>query len=349
MRDAGGPCDLLAFAAGVPGRVSGHCFVITNPMARYFYRPTFLASLAICGAFLLGGVSAFGATETEPGEHAEEHAGVSIMAEPAFPTAKYLTSSIFVALLVTVLLLVLSRRATSRMELIPRRGAQNTFEALVEGLYNMLEAIVGKHMIARTFPLLATIFIYILVSNLSGLLPGVGTLGFGEKSGPLALSHITNPLLRPASADLNMTLAIAGLFMVLWLYWTFVVTGPVQFFKHTFGPKGGVEGFLKLVLIPIFAFVGIIETISIAFRLVSLSMRLYGNIFAGENLLHTMSTLGDKLPLPIAYLSSVVLPLPFYFLELLVGFIQAFVFMLLCAVYIQLSTTHDEEEGSHAH
>jgi F-type H+-transporting ATPase subunit a len=78
-------------------------------------------------------------------------------------------------------------------------------------------------------------------------------------------------------------------------------------------------------------------------------MRLYGNIFAGENLLHAMSTLGDKLPLPIAYLFSIVLPLPFYFLELLVGLIQAFVFMLLCAVYIQLSTTHDEEEDHPAH
>ena len=139
-----------------------------------------------------------------------------------------------------------------------------------------------------------------------------------------------------------MTLAIASLFMVLWLYWTFKVTGPIQFFKHTFGPKGGLEGFLKFVLIPVFAFVGVIEVISDAFRLVSLSMRLYGNIFAGENLLHTMSTLGDNLPLPIAYLSSVLLPLPFYFLELLVGLIQALVFMLLTAVFTLLICTHEE-------
>jgi F-type H+-transporting ATPase subunit a len=234
------------------------------------------------------------------------------------------------------------------MELIPR-GTQNLFEALVEGLYETLEGIVGKHMIARTFPLLATIFIYILTANWFGLLPGVGTIGFGEKSGPLALSEVTHPLLRPASADLNMTLAIAALFMCMWIYWTFTVTGPIQFLKHTFGPKGGLTGILKLILIPIFIFVGLIEMISIGFRLVSLSMRLYGNIFAGENLLHAMSTLGDKLPLPIAYLSSIILPLPFYFLELLVGLIQAFVFMLLCAVYIQLSTTHEEEETAHDH
>ena len=115
------------------------------------------------------------------------------MAQPAIPTAKYLTSSILVAMVCTVLLLVLARRATRRMELIPR-GTQNVFEALVEGLYDMLEAIVGKHMIARTFPLLATIFIYILTANYFGLLPGVGTIGFGPKSGPLAVSEIGRPV-----------------------------------------------------------------------------------------------------------------------------------------------------------
>src|SRR4051812_3365016 len=311
-------------------------------MARHFYsRLMCKGFIALC--FLTAGPWAFAASETEGAAEAH-HGGVSITATPAFPSARYLTNSIVVALLVTVLLLVLARKATRHMQLIPR-GTQNVFEALVEGLYEMLEGIVGKHMIARTFPLLATIFIYILTANWFGLLPGVGTVGFGEKSGPLALSEVTNPILRPASADLNMTLAIAGLFMVIWIYWTFTVTGPVAYAKELFGPKGGVTGILKLFLIPIFFFVGIIEIISIGFRLVSLSMRLYGNIFAGENLLHTMSTLGDKLPLPIAYLSSVVLPLPFYFLELLVGVIQALVFMLLCAVYIQLSTTHEAEGG----
>ena len=319
-------------------------------MARYFYKYSrFLVSILIAGSIWMAGGTLLGADETEEAEHTEHAShGVTISAEPAIPTGHYLTSSIVVAILCTVLITVWARRSTARMQLIPTRR-QNLFEALVQGLYDMLEPIVGKHMIARTFPLLATIFIYILASNYFGLLPGVGTMGFGPKSGPLAVSEVTNPLLRSASADLNMTLAIAGLFMVIWIYWTCVVTGPVQFFKHTFGPKGGLTGILKLILIPIFFFVGVIEIISIGFRLVSLSMRLYGNVFAGENLLHAMSTLGDKLPLPIAYLSSIALPLPFYFLELLVGVIQALVFMLLCAVYIQLSTTHDEEEHAAAH
>ena len=97
----------------------------------------------------------------------------------------------------------------------------------------------------------------------------------------------------------------------------------------------------------IFFIVGIIEVISIVFRPVSLSLRLFGNIFAGETLLHTMGTLGEKFGFPgwLDYLSKIVFPLPFYFLEILVGLIQAIVFTLLCAVYVQLSTSHDEEEG----
>ncbi len=309
-----------------------------------FHFKMLLMVLAMTFGSILTAPMLLGAADSTATPEAAEH-GVPITAEAPIQTLRYMTNSIVVAAICTLILLVLSRRATARMELIPR-GSQNVFEALVEGLYEMLEGIVGKHMIARTFALLATIFIYILTANWFGLLPGVGTIGFGERSGPFALTEVTHPLLRPASADLNMTLAIAGLFMCVWLYWTFTVTGPVQFLKEIFGPKGGLTGILKFLLIPIFVFVGFIEVISIAFRLVSLSMRLYGNIFAGENLLHAMSTLGDKLPLPLAYLSSVVLPLPFYFLELLVGLIQALVFMLLCAVYVQLSTTHEEGTAS---
>jgi F-type H+-transporting ATPase subunit a len=271
--------------------------------------------------------------------------GVSIEAKPVFesvPALHWLTSSIVVTVIVTVLLLVLARRATRQMEIVPASGSQNLFEALVEGLYDTLEGIVGRHMIARTFPLLATIFIFILSANWFGLLPGIGTVGFGEKVGPLSLKEVEHPLLRPASADLNMTLAMAALFMIIWAWWTLTETGAVQFFKHTFLPKG-LTGIMWLALLPIFLFVGVIEVISIAFRPVSLSMRLFGNIFAGENLLHTMGTLGDQLPAPFSHLLSILLPLPFYFLELLVGLIQALVFMLLCSVYIQLSTSHEEE------
>ena len=275
--------------------------------------------------------------------------GIPINAEPLTDSLAWLTNSLFVAAIVTCIILFFARRATATMKLVPGNGIQNLFEALVEGLYGMLEGIVGKHMIKRTFPLLATIFIFILVSNLFALFPGVGTIGFGKITGPLgSISEMDRPLLRPVNADLNMTLGMAVVFMMYWVYWTFTETGPIQFLKHIFVPKGDITGILRLLLLPVFLFVGLIELLSITFRLLSLSMRLFGNIFAGENLLHTMGGLGNMLPAPLAYASSILLPLPFYFLEILVGLIQALVFMLLCAVYIQLSTTHDEEEA-HGH
>jgi len=222
--------------------------------------------------------------------------------------------------------------------------AQNLFELVVEFLYNQVEGIVGKKVAPRAFPLLATIFIFILVANWFGLVPGVGTMGWGVAGeGFYNLEKIETPLLRPATADLNMTLGMAAAFMLVWFFLTIQELGVMGFIKHTFAPKGGLKGFLWWVLLPIFIFVGLIEIVSIAFRPVSLSLRLFGNIYAGETLLHTMATLGDKLPPWAAFLTSVAFPLPFYFLELLVGLLQAMVFALLCAVYIQLSTSHDED------
>lgn len=259
----------------------------------------------------------------------------------------WLTNSIFVSILVSVFVIWVCRRATSRLTLIPGQR-QNSFESVVQALYDMLEEIVGKHMIGRTFALLATLFIFILASNWFALLPGVGSIGWGDaKPGFLrSLPSVETPLLRPTTADLNMTLAMAFVFMVLWLYWSLSEMGVKNFLNHLFGVKGGLKGAMALILIPIFFFVGVIEVVSILFRPVSLSLRLFGNVFAGENLLATMIMLGKDMNMPewLAYIASVTIPIPFYFLELLVGVLQATVFMLLCAVYIQLATTHDEEE-----
>jgi F-type H+-transporting ATPase subunit a len=146
---------------------------------------------------------------------------------------------------------------------------------------------------------------------------------------------------------MNTTLGLACVFMIFWFIWTIQEVGPVSFLKHIFGVKGGVKGFMAYALMPIFFFVGLIEVISILIRPVSLSLRLFGNVFAGENLLNTMMTMGATLhfPLWLAHATSVILPIPFYFLELLIGALQAFVFALLCAVYLNLSTSHDEEEA----
>jgi F-type H+-transporting ATPase subunit a len=275
---------------------------------------------------------------------------LTLDAPTIFPTGSgesfidWLSNSIFVSLFVAGFIIWFSRKATKNMTVVPG-GTQNFFEAVVQGLYDLIESIVGAHMVARTFALLATLFIFIIVSNWFALMPGVGSIGWGEatKEG----FNVTVPLLRPTTADLNMTLAMATVFMFFWLYWSISEVGVKNFLNHIFGVKGGLTGIMALVLIPIFLFVGVIEVISMAFRPVSLSLRLYGNVFAGENLLTTMITLGKSLGLPewLAYISSITIPIPFYFLEILVGLLQATVFMLLCSVYIQLSTAHDEEEG----
>ncbi len=269
------------------------------------------------------------------------------------------TNSLIVAAIVATIVLIFARRATAKMELVPKPGgSQNLFEAIIEALYDMLEGIVGRHMVAKVFPLLATLFLFILVSNWFGLLPGVGTIGFNPASegrGAFFSLHEVpaNPLLRPANADLNLTLGMALVFSVFWLIWSFQELGVGGFFSHIFGPKGEVSGILKYPLIGIFIFVGVIEVISIAFRPVSLSLRLFGNIYAGENLMHTMSDLGETMHMPtaIAFLMKIIVPIPFYFLELLVGVVQALVFTLLCAVYIKLTTSHEEgaHEAAHDH
>lgn len=266
--------------------------------------------------------------------------------------ADWLTNSIFVSLIVVGIVLFFARRATKEVKLIPDR-AQNAFEAIIETLYDTVGEIVGPKMVSKVFALLATLFLYILVANWFALLPGVGSIGFAgnpDEVGPwhsIAANDLAVPLLRPTTADLNMTLAMAAIFMVLWLYWSIQEMGVRGFLQHMFGVKGGLKGFMAIALAPIFFAVGLIEVVSIAFRPVSLSLRLFGNVFAGENLLVTMLTLGKTLGLPpfFAYLSSVIIPLPFYFLELLIGLLQAMVFVLLCAVYVALSTTHDEEEA----
>lgn len=267
------------------------------------------------------------------------------------PSASFLsffTNSVFVAALVTIVICFFARRATRRMELIPSSG-QNGFEAIVEVLYDLFEGIVGKHMAPKTFSLLASLFIYILACNWCGILPGVGTIGWGVAEPgilPLNVPHVADPILRPVTSDFNATFGLTLLFMVIWLWWSIREVGFRGFVNHVFGMKGKFTGIMLVLMFFVFLFAGVIEVVSIFFaRPVSLSMRLYGNIFAGENLLETMMGLGKTLNLPdwISFLMSIVMPIPFYFLEIVVGLVQALVFTLLCAVYIQLSTAHEED------
>jgi F-type H+-transporting ATPase subunit a len=263
----------------------------------------------------------------------------------------FLTNSTVVAAVVLVILLFLSGKATAKMSLIPHSW-QNFFESIVEFLYDRIEGIVGPKVAPKAFPLLATIFLFILTSNYLGLFPGVGTIGWGHGSGFTNIDHMEAPLLRPPTADLNMNLGIALCFMIVWFFISVRELGIGGFIMHTFGPKGKVDNLvIQSFLVLVFLMVGVIEVVGFAFRPISLSLRLYGNIFAGETLLHAMMSMGQMLGLgnALQFIIGCLAPIPFYFMELLVGLIQAIVFTLLCAVYIQLSTTHDDHGDEHGH
>ena len=256
-----------------------------------------------------------------------------------------ITNSMVVTWIVALGLIVCAQLATRTMKEVPE-GVQNFWEWLVEGLYNFLSEIVGPQLVRRTFWFFATIFIFILFTNWFGLIPGVGTVGWGMQT-PHGF-EVTNPLLRGGNADLNMTTAMSAIFMVLWLIWALQSNGIVGFALHLFGPKGESTGIIKYFMIVVFFAVGFLELLSIAFRPISLSFRLYGNIFAGENLLEAMSNTIQH-PAWARGLFSVLLPIPFYFLEVLVGLVQAFVFMLLTAVFTALICAHEEEPGKEHH
>jgi F-type H+-transporting ATPase subunit a len=243
--------------------------------------------------------------------------------------------------IVAVGVIVFAQYSTRKMKAVPD-GAQNFWEWLVESLRDFLEEIIGPELIKKTFWFFATIFIFIFFTNWFGLLPGVGTIGRGHATANGF--EVTAPWLRGGNADLNMTFAMAAIFTVLWLIWALQSDGVVGFFMHIFGPKGDSQGFLKYLMIVVFFLVGFVELLSIAFRPISLSFRLYGNVFAGENLLDAMSR-AIQHPAWAREVFSALLPVPFYFLELLVGLVQAIVFMLLTAVFTGVICAHDEEQA----
>jgi F-type H+-transporting ATPase subunit a len=270
----------------------------------------------------------------EPVEHGLSQKAVELARPFGFP----ITNSMVVTWIVALGLIVFAQAATRRMAQVPG-GAQNFLEWLVEGLYGLLESILGRHLVERTFWFFATIFIFILAANWFGLIPGVGTIGWGHQT-PHGFV-IDRPLLRGANADLNMTLAMALVFFACWIVWAFQEVGLRGVLKELFAPKGDTTGMLKLLMVVVFFAAGCLEIVSILFRPVSLSFRLYGNIFAGENMLEAMATIVPGL--------GWLLPIPFYFMELLVGLVQAMVFMLLTAVFTLLICHHEDAGPAAAH
>ncbi len=241
------------------------------------------------------------------------------------------TNSMVLCWVVAAFLILFAQIATRNIKEIPS-GLQNFWEWLVESLFNFLSGILGHKLTLRTFWFFASIFIFILFNNWSGLIPGVGSIGWGTPVDG-QLQQLSHPLFRGATADVNMTFGLAAVFFILWLYWSITSNGPVGFFKHIFIYNGDATGLLRLLLFLIFFVVGFLEVISIIIRPVTLTFRLYGNVFAGETLLDKMFVMGGN----FGFLTA----LPFYGLELLVGIIQALVFMLLTAVFTSLMCSHD--------
>ena len=282
--------------------------------------------LLLSAGFFAYGTAAFAAEAA--------HEGVSAKAEELFRVGPLpVTNSMVTSWLVALVLIVAIRLAIKKPKLIPSRG-QAVVESVVTGILDLVSPIVGKKAVKAAFPLLIALFVFILIQNWSGLFPGVGTLKI-MKGGEWT------ELIRPGNADMNGTIALALVSFLAWLYLVLRFAGPKAIFFDLFGNKADkreIPAFIYYFLFLIFFGVGIIEIISIAFRPVSLSFRLFGNVFGGENLLHSMSAL-----------CRWGLPVPFYFLEALIGFVQAFVFTLLVSVYVGLICNHGDDHGPEEH
>jgi F-type H+-transporting ATPase subunit a len=241
-----------------------------------------------------------------------------------------ITNAMATGWVMSALLIALILWLIGKPSVVPSKG-QAVIESLIEGLRGIFEPIVGKYAFPAVFPLLITFFIFILFHNWMGLLPGVGTMGWGhDVDGHF---HLTRALIRPHNADFNGTIALAAVSFGAWLIIVLKYAGPALIIKDLFGnkaEKSETPGWLYPILSLVFVVVGFIEVFSIVIRPFTLSVRLFGNVFGGENLLHGTGFF-----------------FVFYFMELLVGVIQALVFTLLTSVYIGLLCNH--EGGDHAH
>ncbi len=217
------------------------------------------------------------------------------------------TNTLLTAWLVVVAVSIAAIIFSSTLKRMPGK-IQTAIEGVVEGLLNFFETIAGnREMAKRFFPLVATIFIFVLLSNWAGIIPGVGSIGLREMHNG---KEEFVPLFRSVFSDLNMTLALALITVTL---------------SHFFGVLAiGMKKHLgKFIMLqsPIAAFTGVLEIISEFSKIISLTFRLFGNIFAGEVLLVIMG-----------FLVPYIAPIPFLGMELFVGFIQALIFGTLAMV-----------------
>ncbi|MBI2613687.1 MAG: F0F1 ATP synthase subunit A [Candidatus Levybacteria bacterium] len=234
---------------------------------------------------------------------------VSFAPEIIFHLGKIpITNTILHTLAVDGLLIGSAFYINRKLTLIPTNFLQNAIEFTIEAFYNLTES-VAQHAASRIFPYFMSFFLFILLSNWSSLLPGFGTIGIREH-GELI------PFLRGTTSDLNTTLGLALVSAAATHMLSIKTIGIKDYFSRYFS------------LNPINLFIGVLEIISEITKVVSLSFRLFGNIFAGEVVLATVSTI-----------FAFIIPLPFLMLEVIVGFVQALVFSMLTMVFMTIFTT----------
>lgn len=233
-----------------------------------------------------------------------------------------ITNTFFMMLVVMAFLLVVGTLIARTSKLVPSR-IQSGFELIVEFLLGIVEGSAGKRLGRQLFPLIGGLFIFILFANYLELLPGLGSVGLRHGDELI-------PFLRPPTSDLNMTLAMSIIAYIVFQYAGLKAHGFVGRIKHMANPP---------LLFPL-------ELISETARLVSLSFRLFGNIFAGDVVLTMMYAFANVAKFTVI---GLLIPVVFLYLEVLIGFIQSLVFALLTLVYVIMAASGSHEEHAEEH
>lgn len=284
---------------------------------------------------------------------------VALAAEPLVHIGEFTITNALLTGWIVMLILIVAAWLTTRgypkdlatapnSALVPGGMFANFIEWVVEGMYNFSAGVAGR-WVTKFFPIVMTIFLFVVTSNWLGLIPGVGSIGLFEHPEDKAVhgyvahgvvmtadqAHdgegvVLVPFLRPPSTDLNFTLALALSSVLLTQYWG-VKALNLGYFRKFLDLSGFKQGaFMGFIML----FVGLLELVAEFAKIISFAFRLFGNIFAGEVLLSV-----------IAFLIPFIASLPFYGLEVFVGFIQALVFMMLSLVFFTVATIgHGSEE-----
>ena len=239
---------------------------------------------------------------------------ISLKAEEIFRLGGLsITNTLLVSVVAAVILAVIAILSRRSIRIIPGM-LQNVIEFVIEELLQLMDSVLGERKKSEKYlPLVATIFVFILFSNWLGLMPGIGSIGLQEHKEFV-------PLFRSPASDLNFTLALALITVLGINILGLIAVGARPHLSKFFNFKS-----------PVGFFIGILELVSEFAKIVSFSFRLFGNVFAGEVLL-----------IVAAFLIPYVIPLPFLFLELFVGFIQAFIFAMLALVFTAIATSEEE-------